>query len=115
MPFGATSSGLYMPTPGGRITPTRDNDKASGRFVRSAALDALVAPQFDAVRHEVRSSWRDGATRYGSETYTFRDGQLQPLTRETREYSAPGVYTLKRSRWADGAWQLVETVQSRGD
>ncbi|MBA2723826.1 MAG: hypothetical protein H0U56_13260, partial [Methylibium sp.] len=25
MPFGATSSGLYMPTPGGRITPTRDS------------------------------------------------------------------------------------------
>lgn len=90
-------------------------DQASGQFVRSAALDALVAPQFDAVRREVRSSWRDGATRYGMEIYTFRAGRLEPLARETREYSEPGVYTLKRLRWADGTWQLIETVQGRGD
>ncbi len=90
-------------------------DPASQRFVRSEALDELVAPEFDAARRQVRSSWRDGATRYGSESYTFRDGQLVPLTREVKVYSAPGVFTMTRSRWVQGRWQQVETMPGRDD
>ncbi|KQP20003.1 hypothetical protein [Pseudorhodoferax sp. Leaf267] len=90
-------------------------DPAGQRFVRSAALDELPAPAFDAARREVLSSWRDGATQYGRDTYAFRGGELVPQARELRAYSAPGVYTLKRSRWADGGWQLVETTQGRGE
>lgn len=38
MPFGATPSGRYMPTPGGRITPTRD------RIFISACADITGRP-----------------------------------------------------------------------
>lgn len=88
-------------------------EPASGRFVKSDVLDALIAPQFDAARREVRSSWREGATRYGSDTHVFRDGQLAPVTRELKDYKAPGVFTLRVSRWENGAWTLVETREGR--
>jgi transposase len=38
MPFGATSSGLNMPTPDGRITPTPD--KSITNWVAHAAIDS---------------------------------------------------------------------------
>ena len=44
MPFGATHSGLNMPTPGGRITPTNDSDLGA----ISARVDGAVLAMFRA-------------------------------------------------------------------
>lgn len=88
-------------------------DPTSGRFVESRALDEITAPRFDARRRELQSDWRDNAARYGTDTFTFRDGELVPLRRESRSYKTPGVYTLQISRWVDGAWQVAETRDGR--
>lgn len=88
-------------------------DPASGRFVESPALDAITSPQFDAVAREIRSDWRDSATRYGTDIYVIRDGQPVPVRRETKDYKAPGVYTLQVLRRGDGTWHVVETRDGR--
>jgi hypothetical protein len=88
-------------------------DPASGRFVENRALNAIASPRFDAQKREVRSDWRDGAARYGTDIYVFRDGQPVPVRREANEYKRPGVYALQVSRWVDGAWQVVETRERR--
>ena len=83
-------------------------DPVSGRLVANEALNVLVAPEFDAARRTVRSSWRDGPTLYITETYTLRDGQLVPTEREVKRYSASGAYTVERSVPRDGGgWNLV--------
>ena len=50
MPFGTASIGRYMPTPGGRITPTRDNAEVNlmsafsvGRMNDDGLQDAVLA------------------------------------------------------------------------
>ncbi len=53
-------------------------DPASGRFVPSAALDALSPTRFDAARRLVILDWRDGAARSGSEAYVWQGDALQP-------------------------------------
>lgn len=83
----------------------------SGQFVASRALNAITAPRFDAAARELHSDWRDSASRYGTDTYAFRDGELVPVRRQTRNYTRAGVYTLQLSRWSDGAWRVVETRQ----
>jgi hypothetical protein len=88
-------------------------DPGLDRFVPSPALDAISSPRFDATRREIRSDWRDGATRYGTDVYKVVDGQPVPSLRETRTYTGPGAYTLETSRWVDGAWQVVERRQGR--
>jgi len=89
-------------------------DAASGRFQASAALDALASPTFDAATREVRSEWRDGPTRYGTDSYTFRDGALVALSRQLKTYSAPGRYTAQVLRPADGGgWTVVEQRDGR--
>lgn len=88
-------------------------DPASGRFVESRGLNAITSPQFDAKARELRSDWRDGASRFGTDVYTFRDGQPVPLRRETKTYQRAGVFSLHTSRWVDGAWRVVETRQGR--
>lgn len=88
-------------------------DPAGARFVASPALDAITSPRFDAAAREIRSTWRDGASRQGSDVYAIRDGQPLPLTREVKDYSGPGEYTLHLSRWVDGAWQEVATRAGR--
>jgi len=88
-------------------------DPAGGRFVASRALDEITSPRFDAAARELRSDWRDSATRYGTDIYVFRDGQPVPERRETRDYKRPGVYTRQVSRWIDGAWKVVETGEGR--
>ncbi len=88
-------------------------EPSTGHFVSSTALNELSSPQFDRTRREVTSSWRDSATRYGTEVYAFKDGQLVPLRREARDYKRPGTYTLQVSRWIDGAWKMVEKREGR--
>jgi len=88
-------------------------DRASGRFVSSPALNDLGAPRPDAAARELASDWRDSATRYGTDHHGFQGDQLVPLRREARDYQAPGVYTLKVSRWVDGRWQVVQSRPGR--
>lgn len=90
---------------------------AAQRFEASPALDEISAPRFDASRRQVQSDWRDGASRYGTDTYVWRDGpaaaQLLPLQREERVYSAPGRYVLKTYRWSGAGWQLQSSRPGR--
>lgn len=88
-------------------------DPASGRFVENRALNEITSPRFDSASRELRSDWRDNATRYGTDVYTFRDDQLLPLRREAKDYKRAGVFTLQVSRWTDGAWRVVETREGR--
>jgi hypothetical protein len=88
-------------------------DPASGRFVESRALNEITSPRFDSTARELRSDWRDSATRYGTDIYAFREGQLLPLRREAKNYKRPGEFTLQVSRWTDGAWRVVETREGR--
>src|SRR6185436_4464256 len=89
-------------------------DPASGRFQASPALDAIASPTFDATTREIRSEWRDGPTRYGTDIYTFRDGALVALRREVKVYSAPGRYTAQVLRPTDGGgWTVVEQRDGR--
>lgn len=85
----------------------------SGRFVAKPALDRIVAPTPDPASRELRSDWRDGAATYGTDFYVWRGGQPRPIRRETRRYTAPGVYALQRWRFVDGRWKLVEKRQGR--
>lgn len=83
-------------------------DPASGRFVRSAELDAIVSPVFDAQARQIRSEWRDGAARYGIDIYEIVRGKPLLARKELREYTQPGVHTRTVSRLVDGAWKVVE-------
>lgn len=87
-------------------------DPASGRFVESTALNEITAPKFDAAAHEIRSDWRDGASRYGTDIYAYKDGVLVPVRRELREFDGPDRYTDQVLKYADGVWIVVE--QSTG-
>ena len=89
-------------------------DTATRRFVAAPELDPLPGLQVDPENRELRSSWRDGPTRYGVDIWTYRDAALVPLRRERREYSRPGVFTLEVSRLqSDGSWKLTEKRQGR--
>jgi hypothetical protein len=88
-------------------------DPASGRFQASPALNAIVAPTFDAATREIRSDWRDGPTRYGTDVYVFRDGAPVAVRRELKIYSAPGRYTQQLLRPKDGEWAVVEQRDGR--
>jgi hypothetical protein len=92
--------------PAGPNVPYRNwrYDRASGRFVASAELDELTSPVFDAQRREVRSDWRDGAARYGTDTLTWRDGRLAPQRRVTREAGSTGKVTQRTYSWSGGGW-----------
>lgn len=83
-------------------------EPASGRFIESPALNAITAPQFDAAAREVRSDWRDGATRYGTDVYTFDETGPALVRKEVREYTGPGRYTARVLRPVDGVWKVVE-------
>ncbi len=83
-------------------------DPQRGRFSASPELDAIASPRFDAARGEIRSEWRDGATHYGTDVYVYRAGRPVPVRREERIYKAPGVYVLRSSERADGAWRTLE-------
>jgi hypothetical protein len=85
----------------------------SQRFTANAALDTLTAPRFDAAKRQVVATWRDGPARYGEDTHVWRDGQLQPLQRSERVYSAPGRYVRKLYRWSGTDWQLQSQQPGR--
>jgi hypothetical protein len=85
-------------------------DPTQARFVASQALDALPSAEFDAATREVRSPWRDGATRSGVDVHVWQAGTLTPLRRELRQVGPDGRETLSHQRWVDGAWVTVERL-----
>lgn len=88
-------------------------DVAAGRFVDSPTLNEITAPVFDAARREIRSEWRDGPTRYGTDTYEVRDGRPEAVRREVKAYSRPGRYTLEVSRPVGRGWDVIERREVR--
>lgn len=85
----------------------------SKRFEESRSLNAITAPQFDAVNHEIHSQWRDGATRYGKDIYVYREDQPMLVRKEVKEYQGPGSYQLQVSRLVNGTWKVVEKRNGR--
>ena len=77
----------------------------------SRALNAITSPQFDPATREIRSDWRDGATRYGTDIYVFRDGGPVLVRKELKEYTGPGLYTLHVSLFVNGVWKVVAQRQ----
>jgi hypothetical protein len=88
-------------------------DPTSGRFVENRALNAITSPQFDPVSREIRSNWRDGATRYGTDVYVFSEGGPVLVRKESKEYKGPGIYTLQVSQLVNGVWKRVEQREVR--
>jgi hypothetical protein len=89
MPFGANSSGLYMPTPGGRITPTRD------RFESKNGVDRFIEDL------RVRFA-RFGLTLNEDKTHVLQFGRFAAQARARRgackaaDVRLPGVHPLLR-------------------
>jgi len=88
-------------------------EPGSGRFVESPALNAITSPEFDPENRKIRSNWRDGATRYGTDVYVVeKDGPVL-VRKELKVYKAPGVYTSQVSELIDGVWKIVEQREVR--
>lgn len=83
-------------------------DPASARFVRAAGLDAIVSPIFDREARRIRSAWRDGATRYGTDIYSVIEDNPVLVRKELKEYSEPGAYRWTVTELVDGDWKTVE-------
>ena len=88
-------------------------DPASEKFVASRELNDIPSPEYDSASRQIRSSWRDGATRYGIDVYELRDGRPVLVRKEEKTYRAPGVYELKVSQLVAGAWKTVEQRELR--
>jgi hypothetical protein len=88
-------------------------DPATQKFLESRELNEIPSAQFDAVNRQIRSSWRDGATRYGTDVYEFSDGRPVLVRKEERTYRSPAVYELKISQLAAGTWQTIEQREVR--
>jgi hypothetical protein len=110
---------LIESQPAGPNVPYRHwlYDPATGQFVAAAALDALGAPQPDAAHRELRVDWREGATRNGSDFYVWQAGKpgagLVPVRKESRQYTAPGAFTLSVSVPEGERWRVVSKKKMR--
>ena len=90
-------------------------DHRSGRFVHSEALGRLSDPQFDQRAKLVRSSYRDGAARYGSEVYKFRKGRLRLVESTDVKYIAQKDQLFKvatTKRLISGRMKVVRVVKT---
>lgn len=83
-------------------------DPSLGRFVASPELNDIASAQYDSDKREIRSEWRDGAARYGTDIYVYRDGRPVLVRKEEKDYQGPGLYTLKRSELVGGNWKTLE-------
>jgi len=86
-------------------------DPPSGRFLESPGLNDIPSAHFDTGRREIRSDWRDGAVRYGSNVYVFAEGRPVLVRKEEKTYQAPGTYMYEVRRRVDGVWRTVEQRQ----
>lgn len=90
-------------------------DHRAGRFVHSEALGRLSDPQFDQRAKLVRSSYRDGAARYGSEVYKFRKGRLRLVESTDVKYIAQKDQLFKvatTKRLINGRMKVVCVVKT---
>lgn len=83
-------------------------DPATGSFAAAPELDAIVSPVYDAEARRIRSEWRDGAARYGSEVYEVVDRKPVLVRREERLYEDTDLYQLRVWEPRDGELVLVE-------
>ena len=88
-------------------------DPARRVFVESRELNEIPSAHVDANQREIRSQWRDGASRYGTDIYVYRDGRPLLVRKEEKVYQAPGVYRLKKSELVGGAWKTLEEREVR--
>lgn len=101
--------------PAGPNTPYRNwkFNPATGSFEPSPELDAIPAAHYDAASKTIRSSWRDGAARYGHDTYRYIAAKPVLVRREERLYTAPGVYTRTLSERRGNELEVIETTEVR--
>ncbi len=88
-------------------------DPVRRAFVESRELNEIPSARFDAGQQEVRSDWRDGANRYGTDVYVYRAGRPLLVRKEEKVYQAPGIYRLKKTELVDGAWKTLEEREVR--
>lgn len=88
-------------------------DPASGRFERAPDLDAIASPVFDRETGYIRSAWRDGPTRYGTDIYALIEGKPVLVRKERKEYSDPGTFRWTVTELVEGDWTIVEHREVR--
>ncbi len=44
---------------------------ASKKFIEDTALENITSPQFDSVKHQITSFWRNGCCDHGTDTYSY--------------------------------------------
>ena len=106
---------LIESAPAGPNVPYRNwlFNAAGGEFEPSPELDGIVSAVFDSASRTIRSAWREGAARYGEDTYRYVEGKPVLVRRDERTYSGPGVYTLTVSERLDGEMKFVEAKTVR--
>jgi hypothetical protein len=48
---------------------------ASKKFVEDTALENITSPQFDSVKHQITSYWRDDCCDHGTDTYSYMNNK----------------------------------------
>ena len=90
---------------------------AKGKHERwhMAALDRISDPVFDQRAKLIRSSYRDGAARYGSEVYKFRKGRLRLVESTDVKYIAQKDQLFKvttKKKLVNGRMKDVRVVKT---
>ena len=126
MPFGTTSSGLYMPTPDGRITPTRDSaDKTefyahdqnwSNRMILGDSLQVMASlAEREGLRGRVQCIYFDppygikfnSNFQWSTTSRDVKDGKADHITREPEQVKA------FRDTWRDGIHSYLTYLRDR--
>lgn len=83
-------------------------DPKSSTFARRPAFDDIRSPVFDADAKRLKSTWRDGAQRYGVDTYEIINNEPILVRSELKEYREPGVYRLTVSERDGSKMKVIE-------
>ena len=75
-------------------------DPTSGCFVENRALNAITSPQFDPATREIRSNWRDGATRYGTDVYVLVKAGRYSCAKSRKNTKVQGSTRYKCRNWS---------------
>lgn len=85
-------------------------DPAIGAFVHDATLSALPQLSINAQDRSITSASRGGCCWHASETYRYRDGTLQRVSRWEEALSADGAHVeTTRGTWRNGRMQYHTT------
>ena len=80
----------------------------TGKFEKSAELNAITSPKFAPEARLIESQSRDGANRYRTDSYEIIGAKPLLTKTELKEYLQPGVYQRTVSERRDGVWHIVE-------